>query len=68
MSCTIIKLERVKQCKSQMTFAKELGVNKDHLNAVENRRTKPSWGLLVRICTALELPFGAVANDLNVTE
>ena len=48
---------------SQMDLALEAGISSRHLSFLETGRARPSEGMIIRICEALELPF-KIQNEL----
>ncbi|MGH6862190.1 MAG: helix-turn-helix domain-containing protein, partial [Phyllobacterium sp.] len=48
---------------SQMDLALEAGISSRHLSFLETGRSRPSEGMIIRICEALDLPF-KVRNEL----
>ncbi|SDO58900.1 Transcriptional regulator, contains XRE-family HTH domain [Phyllobacterium sp. OV277] len=48
---------------SQMNLALEAGISSRHLSFLETGRARPSEGMIIRICEALELPF-KIQNEL----
>lgn len=48
---------------SQMDLALEAGISSRHLSFLETGRARPSEGMIIRICEALELPY-RIQNEL----
>ncbi|MHC1547325.1 helix-turn-helix domain-containing protein [Phyllobacterium sp. K27] len=48
---------------SQMDLALEAGISSRHLSFLETGRARPSEGMIIRICEALELPY-KIQNEM----
>ena len=55
---TLVRAWRTRRNLSQLALGIEAGVSMRHLSFVECGRSRPSAGMILRLCEALQVPLG----------
>ena len=60
---TAIKAERKNKKLTQLELSEELGITPRHLQAIENENKTPSYNLLSRMLSYLNIPADSIINS-----